>query len=147
MIYFHCGFKLIIFCYLLIYVFLFFRKMASKKIFVNLSGPKTLEGASSKNIGQRTPPEVMPSNLSSASNDKKMISDWNNSKEVKFPSRIWYVKERENKNVNIYLYIDIPNDNGIFELMGRVIDMCSVRDTEVLYILTKSPMSHERIKY
>ena len=76
-----------------------------------------------------------------------MISDWKNSKEVKFPSRIWYVKERESKNVNIYLYIDIPNDNEIFELMGRVIDMCSVPDTEVIYILTKAPKSHERIKY
>ena len=49
--------------------------------------------------------------------------------------------------MNIYLYIDIPNDNGIFELMGRVIDMCSVPDTEVVYILTKAPKSHERIKY
>ena len=66
---------------------------------------------------------------------------------MKFPSRIWYVKERESQNVNIYLYIDIPNDNGIFELIGRVIDMCSVPDTEVVYIFTKAPKSHERIKY
>ena len=57
------------------------------------------------------------------------------------------MKERESQNVNIYLYIDIPNENGIFELMGRVIDMCSVPDTEVVYILTKVPKSHERIKY
>ena len=49
--------------------------------------------------------------------------------------------------MNIYLYIDIPNENGIFELMGRVIDMCSVPDIEVVYILTKAPKSHERIKY
>ena len=89
----------------------------------------------------------MATNISSASSDKKMISDWKNSKEVKFPSRICYVKERESKNVNIYLYIDIPNDNGIFEVMGRVIDMCSVPDTEVVYIPTKAPKSHERIKY
>ena len=52
----------------------FFTKMASKKICVNLSGPKTLKGGSSKNIGERTPPEFMAANLSSASNDKKMIS-------------------------------------------------------------------------
>ena len=87
--------------------------MASKKIFVNMSGPKTLKDASSKNIGERTPPELMATNLSSASNDKKMISDGKNSKEVKFPSRIWYVKEGESQNVNIYLYIDISNENGI----------------------------------
>ena len=31
--------------------------------------------------------------------------------------------------------------------MGRVIDMCSVPDIEVVYILTKAPKSHERIKY
>ena len=49
--------------------------MASKKISVNMSGLKTLKGASSKNIGERTPPELMATNLSSASNDKKMISD------------------------------------------------------------------------
>ena len=121
--------------------------MASKKVSLNMSGPKTLKGASSKNIGERTPPELMATNLSSASNDKKMISDWKNSKEVKFPSRIWYVKERESTNVNIYLYIDIPNDNRIFEVMGRVIDMCSILDTEVVYILTKAPKSHERVKY
>jgi len=45
----------------------------------------------------------MATNLSSASDDKNMISDLKNSKEVKFPSRIWYVKERESQNVNIYL--------------------------------------------
>ena len=67
----------------------FLRKMASRKISVNLSGPKILKGVSSKNIGERTPPELMTTNLSSASSDKKMISDWKNSKEVKFPSRIW----------------------------------------------------------
>lgn len=89
----------------------------------------------------------MTTNLSSASSDKKMISDWKNLKEVKFPSRIWYVKERESTNVNIYLYIDIPNDNGIFEVMGRVVDMCSVPDTEVVYVLTKAPKSHGRVKY
>ena len=74
----------------------------------------------------------MATNLSSASSDKKIILDWKNSKEVKFPSRVWYVKERESTNVNIYLYIDIPNDNEIFELMGRVVDMCLVPDTEVV---------------
>ena len=62
--------------------------MASKKISVNLSGPKTLKGASSKNIGERTPPELMATNLSCALSDKKIISHWKNSKEVKFPSRV-----------------------------------------------------------
>ena len=89
----------------------------------------------------------MTTNISSASSDKKMISDWKNSKEVKFPSSMWYVKERESANVNIYLYIDIPNDSGIFEVMGRVVDMCSVTNTEVVYVLTKAPKSHERVKY
>ena len=49
--------------------------------------------------------------------------------------------------MNIYLNIDIQNDNGIFEVMGRVIYMCSVPDTELVYILTKTPKSHEMIKY
>ena len=75
------------------------------RISVNLSRPKTHKGASKRNIGERTPPELMTTNLSSASSDKKMISDWKNSKEVKFPSRMWYVKERESANVNIYIYI------------------------------------------
>ena len=57
------------------------------------------------------------------------------------------MKERESQNVNIYLYIDIPNDNGIYDVMGRVIDMRSVPDNEVVYILTKQPKSHKRIKY
>jgi len=77
---------------------------------------------------------------------EKMISYWKISKEVKLPSRIWYVKEIESQNVNIYLYIDIPNDNGIYDVMGIVIDMCSVLDSEVVYILTKPPKLHERIK-
>ena len=121
--------------------------MESKRISVNLCGPKIHKGASKRNIGERTPPELMTTNLSSASSDKKMISDWKNSKEVKFPSSMWYVKERESANVNIYLYIDIPNDSGIFEVMGRVVDMCSVTNTEVVYVLTKAPKSHERVKY
>lgn len=41
---------------------------------MNLSGPKTLKGGSSKNIGERTPPELIATNISSASNDNKMIS-------------------------------------------------------------------------
>jgi len=114
---------------------------------VNLSGPKSLKGVSSKNIGERTPPELMPTNISSASSDKKLISDWKSSKEVKFPSRVWYVKERESTTVNIYLYIDIHQNNENLEVMGRVIHMCSVPNTEVVYVLTKAPKSHERIKY
>jgi len=57
------------------------------------------------------------------------------------------VKERESQNVQISLYVDIPNDNGIYDVMGRVIDMCLVPDSEVVYILTKPPRSYERIKY
>ena len=56
--------------------------MTSKKISGNLFGPKTLKGASSKNIGEQTPPELMATNISSASNDKKMILYWKNSKEM-----------------------------------------------------------------
>ena len=57
------------------------------------------------------------------------------------------MKERESQNVQIYLYVDIPNDNGIYEVMGKVIDMCSVPDSEVVYILRKLPKSHKMIKY
>ena len=74
------------FFYLLMYVF-FFRKMASRKISVNLSGARSLKGVSSKNVGERIPPELIPTNMSTALSDKKLISDWKSSKEVKFPSR------------------------------------------------------------
>ena len=57
------------------------------------------------------------------------------------------MKERESTTVNIYLYIDIPHNNENLEVMGRAIDMCSVPNTEVVYVLTKAPKSHERIKY
>ena len=121
--------------------------MASKKISVNLFGPKTLKGGSSKNIGERTPPELIATNLSSPSNDKKMISYWKKSKEVKLPLKFWYVKERESQNVQIYLYVDIANDNGIYEVIGKVIDMCSIPNIELIYIFTTLPKSRERIKY
>ena len=48
--------------------------MASKKIFVNLSRPKTDKGGFSKSTVERTKPELIATNLSSASNDKKMVS-------------------------------------------------------------------------
>lgn len=51
--------------------FFFLGKMALKKISMSLSGPKTLKGGSSKNIGE---PKLMATNFSSASNDKKMFS-------------------------------------------------------------------------
>lgn len=53
-----------------------FRKMASKKISVNISGPKTakIKVGSSKIIGERTKLELITTNLSSALNDKKTIS-------------------------------------------------------------------------
>ena len=87
--------------------------MASRKISVNLSGARSLKGVSSKNVGERTPPELIPTknvgertppeliptNMSTVLSDKKLISDWKSSKEVKFPSRVWYVKERENTTV------------------------------------------------
>ena len=49
--------------------------------------------------------------------------------------------------MNIYLYIDTHNNNENLEVMGKVIDMCSVPNTEVVYVLTKAPKSHERVKY
>ena len=55
---------------------------------MNLSGPNNLKGGSSKKIGERTPPELMATNLSNASNDKKMISYWKKSKEMKLPSNV-----------------------------------------------------------
>ena len=110
--------------------------MASKKISVNLSGPKTLKGASSKNIGERTPLELIPTN---ASSDKKLISDWKSSKEVKFPSRAWYVKERESTTVNIYLYIDTPHNNEKLEVMGKVMDMCWYQTLKLFTYLQKLP--------
>lgn len=66
---------------------------------------------------------------------------------MKLSTNVWYVRERESQNVQIYLYVDIPNDNGIYEVMGNVIDMCSIPDSEFVYILTKPPKSQERIKY
>ena len=77
-------------------MFLFFRKMASNKISVNLSRPKTLKGGSSKNIGERNPPKLMATNISIASNDHKMISYLKYSKEMKLQSRI-LVCERKRK--------------------------------------------------
>lgn len=32
-------------------------------------------------------------------------------------------------------------------MLGKVIDLCLVPDTEVIYILTKPPKSHDRNKY
>ncbi len=66
---------------------------------MNLSGARSLKGVSSKNVGERTPPELIPTNISTALSDKKLISDWKSSKEVIFSSRVWYVKERESTTV------------------------------------------------
>ena len=66
---------------------------------------------------------------------------------MRLRENIWYVKEREGEGVQIYLYVDIPNDSGIYEVLGKVIDVCLVPDTEVVYILTKPPKSHDKIKY
>lgn len=57
------------------------------------------------------------------------------------------MKEREGEDVHIYLYVDIANNSGIYEVLGKVIDMCLIPDTEVVYILTKLPKSHDKIKY
>ncbi len=56
--------------------------MTSNKIYVNLSRPKTAEvgGRSSKNIVERTRPELITTNISSASNDNKMIHTGRNKK-------------------------------------------------------------------
>lgn len=71
---------------------------------------------------------------------KVIQKSWNFHQE----SGMW---KKENAKMSIYLYIDIPNDNGIYEVMGRVIDMCLVPNTKVVYRLTNSPKSHETIKY
>jgi len=116
---------------------------------MNLSRPKIdkIKGTSSKIIVEQAKPMLITTNLSSASNDKKTIALWKKSKEVNLPENLWYVKEREGKDVQIYLYVDIPNDSGIYEVLGKVIDMCLIPDTKVVYILTKFPKSHSQIKY
>ena len=45
------------------------------------------------------------------------------------------MKEREGENMQIYLYVDIPSDSGIYEVLGKVIDMCSVPDNELFIYL------------
>ena len=58
------------------------------------------------------------------------------------------MKDREGEqHLQIYLYVDIPNDSGIYEVLGKVIDMCLIPDSEVVYVLTKLPKSHDKIKY
>ena len=52
---------------------------------------------------------------------------------------VWYVKEREGGDVQIYLYVDIPNDSGIYEVLGKVIDMCSVPDMKLFIYLQNLP--------
>lgn len=66
---------------------------------------------------------------------------------MKLPKNVWYVKEREGKDVHIYIYVDIPSNSGIYELLGKATGMCLIPDTEVVYILTKLPKSHDKIKY
>ena len=43
--------------------------------------------------------------------------------------------------------VDILNDSGSYKMHGKVLDMCLILETEVVYVLTKLPKSHERIKY
>jgi len=124
--------------------------MTSKKIFVNLSRPKNakIKGGSSKNIVERTKLELITTNISSASNDKKTILYWKKSKEVKLIENVWYVKDREGEqHLQIYLYVDIPNHSTLYEMLGKVIYICLIHDTEFVYVLTKPPKSHDKIKY
>lgn len=82
--------------------------MASRKIYVNIFGPKTAKtkGGSSKNTIEHTKPQLITTNLSSFTNDKKMVSYWEKSQEVKLMENVWYVKDREGEqDMQIYIYI------------------------------------------
>lgn len=67
---------------------------------------------------------------------------------MKHIENVWYVKDREGeKHMKIYLYVDILNDSGIYEVLGKVLDICLILDIEVVYVLTKLPKSRDKIKY
>ena len=57
------------------------------------------------------------------------------------------MKDREGEQVWIYLYVDIPNNSGLYEGLGKVIDICLIPGTKVVYVLRKLPKSHDKIKY
>ena len=77
-----------------------------------------------------------------------MISYWKKPQEVNHTEHIWYVKDREGEqHLKIYLYVDIPNDSGLYEVLGKVIYICLIPETKVVYVLTKPPKSHDKIKY
>ena len=77
-----------------------------------------------------------------------MIPYWKKSQEVKHTEIIWFVKDREGEqHLQIYLYGDIPNDNGSYEVLGKVLDMCLIPDTQVVYVLTKLSKALEKIRY
>ena len=113
--------------------------MASRKTFVNLSRPNTTKagGGSSKNTVERTQLEIIATNLASASKDRKLVSYWKKSQEVKHTKIVWFVKDREGEqHLQIYLYANIPNDSGSYEVLGKLLDTCLIPDTEVVYVLT-----------
>ena len=118
------------------------REMASRKVCVNLSGPKSTfasskaTGGPSKNIARWTAPELITENVGDASTkENKLVSYWKKSIEVNRSKSTWFLKDIDDKTMQLYLYASKNFDDASYELVGKVVHLYIFLNTENVYIL------------
>ena len=59
----------------------------------------------------------------------------------------WFLKDIEDKSLQLYLYSSKNFDVESYDLVGKVLDLYILPNTESFYILSKPPKSHDKHTY
>ena len=131
--------------------------MASKKIFVNVSGPSAAIAKSKVAVGRtmdtvgRNKDIVAHTNKSQASGPPgslKLFSDWKNAEEINKTDFSWYLEDNETDyDIHIYLFCGMIHLGEAYQVMGRVQDMCLVLNTNTIYFLARMTNKREKLRY
>ena len=128
--------------------------MAWRKVSINIFGPRPTiapskgVGGPSKNIVEWIPPQLIIENIGYvATKENKLVSYWKKSKEVNHTKYSLFLKDMEGEALQLFLYASKNFDVASYELVGKVLDLYIRSNSKNLYILSKPPKSHDKIRY
>ena len=121
--------------------------MASRKIYVNVSGSRSAIIASKKTIeaSENVEDEV----LSFEQLKIKNAREWKNAKGEDKTIFFWYLKEKypgKPESIHIYCaaFAFLQSD---YQILGLLRDICVMPGTEIVYAIVKQPRTYKKIRY
>ena len=118
--------------------------MASRKVSINLFGPKStfvssnaISGPSKIIVGQTTPQLITENAGDASTRENKLVSCWKKSTEVNHSKYAWFLKDIEDETLQLYLYASKNFDVETNDIVGKLLDLYIIPNTESVYMLSK----------